>query len=136
MTERRRTKQSAAGGRRRRHAPAAALVALGLAFGLGACNGGDGGDGQEAPATSDATPAATGTTPGPSASPPAGTPTPGATGTAEGTSTETAGGYVVQPGDTLSSIAVEHGTTVEALVEANDIADPDVIAVGQELVIP
>lgn len=46
------------------------------------------------------------------------------------------GTYTVRSGDTLSSIAQELGTTVEALVEANDIADPDVIDIGQQLTVP
>lgn len=46
------------------------------------------------------------------------------------------GSYVVKNGDTLSKIAQEQETTVAALVEANDIANPDRIYVGQELVIP
>jgi len=44
--------------------------------------------------------------------------------------------YVVRPGDTLSAIALRHGTTVAALVEANRIANPNVIRVGQLLQIP
>jgi len=42
----------------------------------------------------------------------------------------------VQPGETLDSIAKQYGVTVEAIVEANDLADPDVIEVGQGLTIP
>lgn len=41
--------------------------------------------------------------------------------------------YIVQPGDTLSSIASRHRTTVEALVAANGIADANQIEVGQQL---
>jgi murein DD-endopeptidase MepM/ murein hydrolase activator NlpD len=44
--------------------------------------------------------------------------------------------YVVQPGDTLFSIAQRFGSTVEAIVAANDIADPSLINVGQKLIIP
>ena len=44
--------------------------------------------------------------------------------------------YVVQPGDTLSALALRFGTTVSALVEANGIANPDLIYVGQTLAIP
>jgi rare lipoprotein A len=43
------------------------------------------------------------------------------------------GAYLVQSGDTLSSIAIELGTTVEYLAAANGIADPDVIYAGQTL---
>ena len=44
--------------------------------------------------------------------------------------------HVVQAGDWLSTIAAEYGTTVEELLELNDIADRDVIEVGQEIVLP
>ena len=44
--------------------------------------------------------------------------------------------YVVQPGDTLVSIAEEFGVTVEELIEANRLSNPDVLQVGQELIIP
>jgi LysM repeat protein len=43
--------------------------------------------------------------------------------------------YEVQPGDTLATIAAAHGTSVEALVAANDLASADVILPGQRLVI-
>lgn len=44
--------------------------------------------------------------------------------------------YVVQAGDTLYRIAERFGTTVEAIVAANDLADPGLIRAGQRLVIP
>ncbi|PZR81420.1 MAG: hypothetical protein DLM65_05875 [Candidatus Aeolococcus gillhamiae] len=44
--------------------------------------------------------------------------------------------YVVHPGDTLSAIALRHGTTVRALAEANQLADPNLIRIGQLLQIP
>ncbi len=44
--------------------------------------------------------------------------------------------YVVQPGDTLSTIAEQFDVTVEALMQVNDLANPDTLFVGQELVIP
>ena len=44
--------------------------------------------------------------------------------------------YVVQPGDSLSAIALKYDVSIEALVEANDIADTNVIRVGQKLIIP
>jgi LysM repeat protein len=43
--------------------------------------------------------------------------------------------YVVQAGDSLYSIAILYGTTVEALMMANGITDPELIHVGQELII-
>ena len=44
--------------------------------------------------------------------------------------------YVVQPGDSLSRIAVQFGTSVAALQRANGITDPNLIEPGQVLVIP
>ena len=43
--------------------------------------------------------------------------------------------YVVQSGDTLLSIAIEYGTTVDALLQANDLDEREMIYPGQELVI-
>ena len=43
------------------------------------------------------------------------------------------GDYVVQPGDTLSGLALRLGASVEHLARANRIADPDVIYSGQAL---
>ena len=44
--------------------------------------------------------------------------------------------HIVQPGETLSSIAIRYGVTVEALMAANDLADPNYVYVGQRLVVP
>ncbi len=44
--------------------------------------------------------------------------------------------YVVARGDTLARIAKEFGTSVTAIVEANGIANPNYILVGQQLTIP
>lgn len=41
--------------------------------------------------------------------------------------------YVVQPGDTLFSIAAANGTTVEALVQLNRIYTPNLIFPGDRL---
>jgi len=44
--------------------------------------------------------------------------------------------YIVQAGDTLITIAATFRTTVEALMEANDISNPEALRAGQELIIP
>lgn len=55
--------------------------------------------------------------------PPVGPPSPGIT-------------YVVEPGDTLYRIALRFGTTVDAIVKANRIENPDLIYPGEVIVIP
>jgi LysM repeat protein len=47
-----------------------------------------------------------------------------------------AGLYVVQQGDTLSGLAEDFGTTVEELMAANGLTDPNAIQAGQTLIIP
>ena len=44
--------------------------------------------------------------------------------------------YVVQPGDTLSEIAKDHGTDVNTLRQLNGLGDIDFVWVGQELSLP
>lgn len=44
--------------------------------------------------------------------------------------------YTVKPGDTLTSIAKAHGTTVAKLVSLNALRDPDDLTVGQKLKLP
>lgn len=44
--------------------------------------------------------------------------------------------YVVQKGDTLWTIAKRYYTTIEDLVKVNDIKDPNVIKVGDKILIP
>lgn len=44
--------------------------------------------------------------------------------------------YAVQEGESLGAIAQDHGLTLAALMEANQISNPDAIYVGQELIIP
>ena len=87
-------------------------------------------------------------TPGPGPrstySPPAG-PTPGVTATPAPytppptptfTATPQPTVYLVEPGDTLSRIAIQYGVSVEALQEENNILDPRTLQPGQQLVIP
>ena len=44
--------------------------------------------------------------------------------------------YTVKPGDFLSKIAASQGSTVSAIVEANNLRNPNFIRVGQVLTIP
>lgn len=62
----------------------------------------------------------------------------GSTGTATDATPEpgTTATHTVQPGETLTQIAAQYGTTAQAIMQANGIADPDYLSVGQELVIP
>ncbi len=69
--------------------------------------------------------------------PPTATPTitltlePSLTPTPEGPQT-----YIVELGDTLSSIAEQFGVDIFLLMAANDISDPDQVFVNDELIIP
>lgn len=44
--------------------------------------------------------------------------------------------YLVQPGDTMSAIAVRFGISLQDLQNSNDVADPNQISAGEELVLP
>jgi spore coat assembly protein SafA len=44
--------------------------------------------------------------------------------------------YIVQRGDTLWKIAKRYNTTIDAIVRANNIKNPDLIVPGQKLIIP
>src|SRR5205814_1216050 len=80
-------------------------------------------EGADAPAAADAPPPSS--SPDPPA-PEAAVPAPAAT-------TKT---YVVQTGDTIYSIARRNGVSVDAILWANKLTDPNVVKVGQKLVIP
>ncbi|MBK7894760.1 MAG: LysM peptidoglycan-binding domain-containing protein [Anaerolineaceae bacterium] len=72
----------------------------------------------------------TGENPTPTPTPPPGntpTPTPPPTGSQT---------YIVQPGDTLSSIARRFNTTINAIAQASGISNINLIYVGQRLTIP
>jgi LysM repeat protein len=86
-----------------------------------------------------AVPTPTATQPPPSTDPtvaPTATPKPQPTLTAAPSATARPQTYVVQEGDTLSTIAAQFGTSVAALQRANGLGSSDVINVGQVLVIP
>jgi len=44
--------------------------------------------------------------------------------------------YVVQSGDTLLTIAAQFGVSMDAIMEANGLDDPDFVFVGQRLALP
>jgi len=44
--------------------------------------------------------------------------------------------YIVQPGDMISQLAVDFDTSSSTLIEMNNLSNPDVLFVGQELRIP
>ena len=44
--------------------------------------------------------------------------------------------YEVKRGETLGTIALQFGVSVEAIIAVNGITDPNRVSVGQKLVIP
>jgi spore germination protein YaaH len=44
--------------------------------------------------------------------------------------------YTVEKGDTLGGIAVAHGTSIRAILDLNQLDDPDRLRPGQELIVP
>ena len=44
--------------------------------------------------------------------------------------------HIVEPGDTLGEVAQRFGTTIEVIAELNRIPNPNLIFVGQRLLIP
>ncbi|MDQ0194192.1 LysM peptidoglycan-binding domain-containing protein [Paenibacillus wynnii] len=44
--------------------------------------------------------------------------------------------HIVQPGDTLWSIAARYGVTVDAILRANNLTNQNYIYLGQSLIIP
>jgi LysM repeat protein len=59
------------------------------------------------------------------------TPEPSETPTPEGPIT-----YVVEEGDSLASIADQFGVTIDQLIAANNLVDPNNIGVGSQLIVP
>jgi LysM repeat protein len=60
----------------------------------------------------------------------------GATAVAVAPAAVMASTYVVRPGDTLTGIALRHGSSVQAIVDANRLGDLTPLRVGQLLEIP
>ena len=63
-------------------------------------------------------------------------PTPTPSPVPRATPTPTVFVYTVQSGDTLSAVAMRFGKSVDELVQANRLVDPDQLQVGQQLTIP
>lgn len=72
--------------------------------------------------------------PSPAPAPAPVTPKPTAPAPAPSAGTDTV--YVVKKGDTLYDIALEHGTTWQALAKYNKLANPHLIRIGQKILIP
>ena len=60
--------------------------------------------------------------------------TPAPTNTPAPTPTPTV--HIVQPGDTLLGIALQYGVTLEELYQVNGVLKPELLQIGQEIVIP
>ena len=63
-------------------------------------------------------------------------PSPSPTATDEPTASASQLVHVVEEGEFLSRIAARYGVSIEAIIEANDISNPDLVEVGQRLIIP
>lgn len=44
--------------------------------------------------------------------------------------------YVVRPGDTMGNISIELGVSIDALLSANHLTNPDTLSAGQVLIVP
>ena len=44
--------------------------------------------------------------------------------------------HIVQQGETLSDIAQAYGTTIKKLIQINTLKNPNILKLGQEIVIP
>jgi LysM repeat protein len=105
----------------------AALVAVALLAAVAAC-GGSAASPSQAPAS--VAPVASFAVP--SAAPPTVEPTVAPTTAPAGGTT-----YTVKKGDTLWAIALRYKTTIKAIQDANpSLTNPDVLKIGQKLVIP
>lgn len=91
----------------------------GVLLALGACGGGD------SPFVVVPSPTVSGAAPTPVAETPTATPS-------ECKPTD----YEVSDGDTLFALAETFGVTADAIAEASDLEDPDVLAIGDPLTIP
>ncbi|MGJ3237893.1 MAG: LysM peptidoglycan-binding domain-containing protein [Anaerolineae bacterium] len=44
--------------------------------------------------------------------------------------------HIVQPGDTLSLIATSYGVSLDAILNNNELENPNILSVGQEIILP
>jgi N-acetylmuramoyl-L-alanine amidase len=100
-----------------------AMLAWSLPFALTACLPGRGQPNPSPSASASQPAAAPAIATAAPTSAPAATPTPGTV-------------YTVKAGDSLSAIAATNKTSVDAIVKANNLSDPDKIQEGQKLVMP
>ncbi len=63
-------------------------------------------------------------------------PSPGPTVTLSPTPTSAPLIHMVKSGDSLATLSEQYQTSVEAIMQANNLTDPHMIKIGQELVIP
>lgn len=103
------------------------VMVLMLAVVGAACGGGGGTSSEERPLGADSDELVTATVEIPVPTPPP-TPTP--------TSTPEAFIYVVREGDTLGSVADEFGITWQEVDAVNQLENPNVLSIGQEIEIP
>lgn len=111
--------------RARRCTTALSAVAATAAVLAAACGGGSGPTTATRPADEQPTAEVQGVTAAPTA---VANPTPEPV-TADGV-------HVVEAGELLGGIAARYGVSLDAIVAANDLADPNLLHIGQELVIP
>jgi hypothetical protein len=112
------------------------IAVVGFVLARGPLAPGTSGAGDDGPS---ATPVASPTSPAATIVPtarPVPTATPAATATPAPTPAPRPRTYRVKPGDTLSGIAAQFGTTVKELAKLNGITNPSLIRVGQVLQIP
>jgi LysM repeat protein len=90
----------------------------------------------QAPSRAPATPAVTAAPTTASSAPPPSTPPATARSSPAGTPAASFRTYRVKSGDTLSAIAARFGTTVSAIVNLNDLNNPNNLEVGDVILIP
>ncbi len=86
---------------------------------------------EKAPASSKASPAAAAA---PAASQPA--PAPASGGATQAADADNGFYHTIERGQTISQIASQYGVTIDEILQANELSDPDRLSVGQQILIP